>query len=414
MAATMPVPLDYSFDFYPNEMGTKSMNTKTLINPIHFPSPPASTSSEPGLDFDLESFTHASPDSSLLLDDTFNWDFNPMQSSVSNYGGLDASPTFSAPTSTSTRLFTPHSSISSFADVLGVDNTSSLPTIPFYIPADTAEALSNHHLQRYLHYKHLATQAEADARASAAFQSQQDFEALLATCSMPQSYPLGKVEGNTASMLGFQAQPDVALFGEAPQYFAYNPLQQANLANAQAEAHLIAHDVAAARAEHQRSQTGQWVAATQSAFGLPESAAFQPSPMPVLESSPSNAMVYPPVPQTIIPPSLHVPASQAPVASVPIIAPTPMPISVPSSLVRSFEGDGEEEMEGSEPEEDASMGSQDVIPNLHGGGRGYIPGQTPDDPKKRHKCNTCGRAFARAFNLKVSHFTCINLSSVIS
>ena len=45
------------------------------------------------------------------------------------------------------------------------------------------------------------------------------------------------------------------------------------------------------------------------------------------------------------------------------------------------------------------------IPNLHGGGRGYVPGKTPDDPKKRHKCKVCGRGFARAYNLKVSQST---------
>jgi hypothetical protein len=43
-----------------------------------------------------------------------------------------------------------------------------------------------------------------------------------------------------------------------------------------------------------------------------------------------------------------------------------------------------------------------VVLNPLGGGRGYIPGETPDDPKKRHKCDVCGRGFARLFNLKVS------------
>lgn len=41
-----------------------------------------------------------------------------------------------------------------------------------------------------------------------------------------------------------------------------------------------------------------------------------------------------------------------------------------------------------------------VILNPLGGGRGYVPGETPDDPKKRHKCDVCGRSFARLFNLK--------------
>jgi hypothetical protein len=53
-----------------------------------------------------------------------------------------------------------------------------------------------------------------------------------------------------------------------------------------------------------------------------------------------------------------------------------------------------------------SLQNQKPILNPHGGGRGYIPGKTPDDPKKRHKCDVCGRGFARAFNLKVcSSFT---------
>ncbi|KLT46052.1 hypothetical protein CC85DRAFT_239777 [Cutaneotrichosporon oleaginosum] len=46
------------------------------------------------------------------------------------------------------------------------------------------------------------------------------------------------------------------------------------------------------------------------------------------------------------------------------------------------------------------MSSPNAITNIHGGGRGYIPGKTPDDPRKRHKCQVCGRGFARAFNLK--------------
>lgn len=40
------------------------------------------------------------------------------------------------------------------------------------------------------------------------------------------------------------------------------------------------------------------------------------------------------------------------------------------------------------------------IRNPFGGGRGYVPGETPDDPSKRHKCEVCGRGFARLFNLK--------------
>lgn len=42
-----------------------------------------------------------------------------------------------------------------------------------------------------------------------------------------------------------------------------------------------------------------------------------------------------------------------------------------------------------------------MIRNPHGGGRGYVPGETPEDPKKKHKCGICGRGFARLYNLKV-------------
>ena len=68
--------------------------------------------------------------------------------------------------------------------------------------------------------------------------------------------------------------------------------------------------------------------------------------------------------------------------------------------------EGENELEDELDDDDEPMGqaSLDGMPmtNLHGGGRGYVPGKTPDDPKKRHKCTLCGRGFARAFNLKVS------------
>lgn len=47
-------------------------------------------------------------------------------------------------------------------------------------------------------------------------------------------------------------------------------------------------------------------------------------------------------------------------------------------------------------------GNPSVVRNPLGGGRGYVPGETPDDPKKRHKCEVCGRGFARLYNLKVS------------
>ncbi len=54
-----------------------------------------------------------------------------------------------------------------------------------------------------------------------------------------------------------------------------------------------------------------------------------------------------------------------------------------------------------------------VVLNPLGGGRGYVPGETPDDPKKRHKCEVCGRGFARLFNLKVSVVVVIGVVVVV-
>lgn len=53
-----------------------------------------------------------------------------------------------------------------------------------------------------------------------------------------------------------------------------------------------------------------------------------------------------------------------------------------------------------------------MIRNPHGGGRGYVPGETPEDPKKKHKCGICGRGFARLYNLKVC--ACSRLNKVPS
>lgn len=418
---------DADADSFINMYAAVNTNANTAL-----PSPP-DTASDPGLDFDLESsFTHTSPDTSLLLDDPFSWDFTAMQPSAPctvNLGvpAAAVSPVYSAPTPSSTTLISPKSSISSFAD-LGAGGALAFNPVPIVqtSSADTAEALSNHHLQRYLHYKALAAQAEADARAAAAFQSQQDFEAFLSNYSLPfdntavpvAPAPMGDAKPDVKHQLMFA--PD------ATQYLACNnPQYQATMAHAQAEAHLHAHDLAAAQAQQQRNQTSFWVENTANAaatFGM----LAQPQPQQQLPqqtwsrasiSSQSASAQSPSFPLT--PSSL--PASLAPttaVASLPM--PLPLPISIPSAPAAvSFPSaplvavpaaatspDGEDEIDEHDHDEDqdhpSTSSSDRVIPNLHGGGRGYIPGQTPDDPKKRHKCSICGRAFARAFNLKVS------------
>jgi hypothetical protein len=85
---------------------------------------------------------------------------------------------------------------------------------------------------------------------------------------------------------------------------------------------------------------------------------------------------------------------------------TTAPSTVAMSRIASSEGEVELDRMSAISEDDVKPQLPTDIPltNLNGGGRGYVPGQTPDDPKKRHRCAVCGRSFARAFNLKVRIF----------
>ena len=101
-------------------------------------------------------------------------------------------------------------------------------------------------------------------------------------------------------------------------------------------------------------------------------------------------------------------AETATTDSLPAFAPTPVVGSKAPSVDREGEMELDDELDEitSEPGPDVHDVKPTIptmpIANLHGGGRGYVPGETPEDPKKRHKCQICGRGFARAFNLKVS------------
>ena len=327
----------------------------------------------------------------------------------------DLSPIASAPSPTSTTLISPKSSIS-LADVGPGPLSSIAAATPTTGPE--AEALSNHHLQRYFHYKALAAQAEAEVNALAAIQNE-PFEALLAGFSMPDPSVPYKDESNNNNMLAYQTQPSQSFYGVGagvPQQgysFSYQPQQAASMHHAQAQAHLQAHDAAARAAvavqQQPRASLGGYFvpASNRSSFdvGPPQSlwsraslSSQQSAASPPFPSTPNyttQQMMAPPAPALAHAQYMAKSASTSSMSMTRPIQPPSLPLS-----------EGENELEDELEDDDESMGQAtlDGMPmtNLHGGGRGYVPGKTPDDPKKRHKCNLCGRGFARAFNLKVS------------
>ncbi|CAD6566126.1 MAG: hypothetical protein TREMPRED_002197 [Tremellales sp. Tagirdzhanova-0007] len=191
-----------------------------------FPSPQPSISSEvTHVDFDIESFTHFSPSTTTGLFDDIGA-LSPINSS----------------TPSSTNLVSPKSSIA---------DGSTLFPISIVKETDTVEALSNHHLERYLHYEALAAQAEADSRA----RQNEQIEALIAACSMP-----GDKANPTVYDLGnnpvYLIQPQQYFGDDLPAWdpsYACQPQQSAMMAHVQAQVHRQAHDAALALAQHHRS-----------------------------------------------------------------------------------------------------------------------------------------------------------------
>ncbi|WVO19241.1 uncharacterized protein IAS62_000520 [Cryptococcus decagattii] len=319
------------------------------------PSPPSLSSGRTSPDFDFELFTHYSPNPSPLVDETDSTELHKEFSS----------------TPSSTDLVSPRSSI---ADISQIQPPTQVEEV------DTAEALSKHHLQRYLHYKALAARAEAD-RAVVIYQQAQshsaddDFDALVAACDKssvllmpdasanPTFFKDTVVSGDSHnSMLAYQSQmlqPTYYQMGQAiPNWqqsdgFYHPQPSHAALHNAQAQAHLQAAEAARFQAEQHRMNMSN--------FYVPVSAGPRSSYDATSQNAPSFADLIP----------------------------------------RRASEEGEEELAYTSEEEDVKpiLGSIPIV-NVHGGGRGYVPGQTPDDPKKKHKCQVCGRGFARAFNLK--------------
>lgn len=373
-----------------------------------YPSPPASNNgSDIGVDatvntnyasfdFDLSAFTHC--DTHAGLDDPFALDvdftqpalcssaFAPRADSIGHSPASEASVT----TPNSTTLVSPKSSFSlSTFDVLptpasALDSkhgsafsalTAPLPSAPqpaFELLPNEAEALSNHHLQRYLHYKALAAQAEAEALAAQQTgqqQQQQQLDELLAPFFMPTGPPAQQPQ--KVDMLSIQQR---AVGANA---FAAQPAQAASLHLAQAQAHYEAHDAAARIAAQSRSSQPQYFAPAAAAASMTAPTwATQPAPVavPALVSS--------------VAPSI---------ASV-----TPSPQTFGNSPQSEGEPEADELSSSASESGDVRITAINglALTNLHGGGRGYVPGKTPDDPEKRHKCQVCGRGFARAFNLK--------------
>lgn len=357
------------------------------------PSPPSLSSGRTSPDFDFESFTHYSPNASSLVDEIDSADLHKESSS----------------TPPSTDLVSPRSSIADISQIQPPTQVGEL---------DTAEALSKHHLQRYLHYKTLAARAEAD-RAIVVHQQIQshspddEFDALFSACDkssvglMPDGsanstfFKDAAVSGdNHNNMLAYQShmvQPTYYQMGQAvPNWqqsdgFYHPQPSQVALHNAQAQAHLQAAEVARFQAEQHRMNMSNFYvpvsAAPRSSYDAPQNApSFAGQSISNLTSqSPSYSST-----------------TSYPVSNVVMDRTSSMSGLTTVAVSRRASEEGEEELAYSS-EEDAKPNVVSIpVANVHGGGRGYVPGQTPDDPKKKHKCQVCGRGFARAFNLKVS------------
>ncbi|ORY26877.1 hypothetical protein BCR39DRAFT_248223 [Naematelia encephala] len=377
--------------------------------PCSFSTLVPTTASKPNSSVDIVNAFFPSPPPSDNGFDTFDFDSFTLPGD---------SP--SSTTSSTAVLISPKSDFN--LPPLSFSTTSTAPVVE---DSDAAEALSNHHLERYLYYKHLAAQAEADARAAALVTNSQeesqslDASAFLAWMSSEAKDNNGNSlykpvdNSNNNSMLAYQPALSGPVYGVNPQLpslpswapssFNYSP--QAAALQQQANAHYQAAD------SFLRTQVQQRSNSVPSAFWQTQTR--QPSMDQALwtrHSASSSSLASPPFPST---PNygmpLSVPAQQQQQTMLPPSAyGTVAMMQAPS---REGESELDEEDEHDElNEHDMTAGSspQDIKPlvsamplaNLHGGGRGYVPGKTPDDPKKRHKCQVCGRGFARAFNLK--------------
>ncbi|KAL7424571.1 hypothetical protein Q5752_000255 [Cryptotrichosporon argae] len=399
---------------------TPALPLTTLPLLSRAPSPPASAAD---VDFDIDALLESSAGADFSLDDL-------------DLSAASPASSISAATSQSPSLASPKSASFDFSLASSAAAAAA--------PAVDADALSKHHLERFLHYRALAADADVSARTALLFASDPSFgyDAL----SMPDDLAPFKLDQHTPgvtplsaasshppppsaaapAMLSMQLQPSHApFFGlsaasqSAPQWaqpFAYAPAQQppapspshaamhqhaysaqaqAHAAQIQADAHYRAAEVArAAAAQQQRSMSinSFYVPTPRGSF---DAAALGAAPMWSRQSmSTSISDASPPFPTT------------------PKYAPAPVAAGVTTAQPSSYGPaalEGENELEDDELDyassdaEDKSLSAvghgHGHLANMSGGGRGYVPGQA-NDPKKRHRCAVCGRGFARAFNLK--------------
>lgn len=365
-----------------NASGNANVNVKAAAQPVA--QQHGYTSSASPDDFDAFDFDSLNPQGSPA---SFSFEFE-------NTFGLSPSSS-SAP---STNVFSPKSAASDFNLVPDNELNNDSPT-----NLNTAEALSNHHLQRYLHYKALAEQAEAQTKILS-----DQLESLF-TYGMPVDSNANAAFGfdnanaikdMSGNMLAFQPQgmvsvppPQQPVYGVMDPWQQQQQQQQQHVVNqssdnfhAQAQAHMQAHQAA------QMSMSVPAMPTAGQGYYMPAAAPVDNNTAWSRQSTSSSIA------------SASVPTTPAAAVAIPMTMSMTAP-SVIMPAVASSEGESELDRHSIVSDDDIKPSLPVDIPltNLNGGGRGYVPGQTPDDPKKRHKCSVCGRGFARAFNLK-SHF----------
>lgn len=333
---------------------------------------------------------------SLLPDNALDFDLGPTsQDSPQSDRTFDS---FATPTSAS--LLSPKSNFSTFTPSSNVFNdTAAYPALEQDQIASLASAEYSaiiasyeHHQSRYLLYQAYALQAEQNVRIN-----QVQIDNLL-SFSMSAGCKGSNEQSNSSTE---QAQPFYGVTDSSALSFTVATQQQAQATaasmHAQAQVHMQARDVALARAQQHRSLSMNYYLPSQ------RGAFDHVAPgQPMWSRHSVSSVASPPFPSTP-----NYAQESLPLTMAKTVSSVSLP-NVHSAALNSFsqptsEGENEVDDESSEENEDDEESFPGMpVANPHGGGRGYIPGKTPDDPKKKHKCNVCGRGFARAFNLKVS------------
>lgn len=384
----------------------QSQATSSAESP--YSSSPYSTGGPDHSDFDLFQVPSLSPDfsfdqlQSLRGTSPFSYS-SEFDATFGLPSGSSSAPSTAiiSPKSTSSELRSASVESGTFFEPVSRTNTAS-PTIPWNFDLAQAQAASDFHNERSIFYKN----QEQEQLARVKVYNEQ--LAALQLFTMPVD-PNANLMANVTfdhngiamnnNMLGFQPQAQHASV-PPPQFSGMPTWQTAPTALPPAS---LAEDYRAKAQQHaQAMQAFQAVQLSMSSMPAMSNAPTYAMPVDMTHASRSSSG------SMSVSGSASMPTTPAGPVSVPMTTSVTAPSLVMSSGTAS-EG---------EPELDRmSVGSvvvnDDIEPslpmgipliNLNGGGRGYVPGQTPDDPKKRHKCNICHRGFARAYNLKVSCF----------